>query len=60
MNYIIAGGLMAASNFLYQAVHHHDYMTAFERSWFSISTLMTAWLLSYLINRDAVGGSTKP
>lgn len=57
MNYTLAGALMTASNFLYQAVNNHDYMTAFERSWFSVSTLMTAWLLSYLINRDAVGGS---
>jgi hypothetical protein len=52
MNYIIAGAAMAASNFLYQVVNHHDFMTAFERSWFQVCALMAAWLMSYLAQRS--------
>lgn len=57
MNYIIAGVAMSASNFIYQAMHHHDYMTAFERSWFAICALMMAWVLAYLRNRDDVSAA---
>jgi hypothetical protein len=59
MNFIIAGAAMAASNFLYQAVHHQDFMTAFERSWFQICALFTAWLLAYLFTRPVAGGVEK-
>jgi meiotically up-regulated gene 157 (Mug157) protein len=52
MNYIIAGAAMAASNFMYQAANHHDFMTAFERSWFQICALMVAWLIAFLVQRS--------
>jgi hypothetical protein len=58
MNYIIAGAALSASNFLYQAVNHHDFMTAFERSWFQVCAVMTAWLLSYFYPRTPQEGET--
>lgn len=54
MNYVIAGASLAASNFIYQAVNHHDFITAFERSWFQVCALMVAWLLAYFRNRSFV------
>jgi hypothetical protein len=48
MNYIVVGFSLTATNFLYQTFTSHDYAVALDRSWFQVTALFAAWLVTRL------------